>query len=475
MKRIGILLEAVIILFETCLTSTPSCSIYNPFRIQPDDNNYQIGATFSLHDEDCVKLHVETAQDIVAAQWALTHWNQNVKTNNLKTSLYAGDTCSKPKEAISQTIKFLDSLGFYEPDECNTGNQNFRKLLGLFLPKDPASAKAVASILQATPLPLLAYNYAVADELTQMNIPNFITTAPTLTVFIDAFIRFMKNLNSNLVAIVRRAEDESRINRLLSRLRQKKIFISELIDPEAPNFEQVIRDSDSQIIFALLSKNEITKLVTGNNFGIDKTWVVVEMDTDEQLSERKLSEFMVDSDVQIIYLRQQQRDLPQFKNYFLRLLKNNYQSYSLLSSFMQQMCNCTISNGNNDNECSKIDVQTLALNYKQTSTIESVIRAVYAFTAVAARLEKKPIALALCAKPSSKCTELIMTELESLTYEFDVNDPAELVGTNLHFYWESNTTLISNGIVIEGIEMIGDEQLGLVEVKVIIMPLNKLF
>uniref|UniRef100_A0A1I7VVM8 ANF_receptor domain-containing protein n=1 Tax=Loa loa TaxID=7209 RepID=A0A1I7VVM8_LOALO len=437
MKRIGILLEAVIILFETCLTSTPSCSIYNPFRIQPDDNNYQIGATFSLHDEDCVKLHVETAQDIVAAQWALTHWNQNVKTNNLKTSLYAGDTCSKPKEAISQTIKFLDSLGFYEPDECNTGNQNFRKLLGLFLPKDPASAKAVASILQATPLPLLAYNYAVADELTQMNIPNFITTAPTLTVFIDAFIRFMKNLNSNLVAIVRRAEDESRINRLLSRLRQKKIFISELIDPEAPNFEQVIRDSDSQIIFALLSKNEITKLVTGNNFGIDKTWVVVEMDTDEQLSERKLSEFMVDSDV--------------------------------------QMCNCTISNGNNDNECSKIDVQTLALNYKQTSTIESVIRAVYAFTAVAARLEKKPIALALCAKPSSKCTELIMTELESLTYEFDVNDPAELVGTNLHFYWESNTTLISNGIVIEGIEMIGDEQLGLVEVKVIIMPLNKLF
>ncbi|VDO34721.1 unnamed protein product [Onchocerca flexuosa] len=58
-----------------------------------------------------------------------------------------------------------------------------------------------------------------------------------------------------------------------------------------------------------------------------------------------------------------------------------------------------------------------------------------------------------------------MTELESLIYEFDVNDPAELVGTNLHFYWESNTTLMSNGIVIEGIEMIDNEQLGPLEVK----------
>lgn len=71
------------------------------------------------------------------------------------------------------------------------------------------------------------------------------------------------------------------------------------------------------------------------------------------------------------------------------------------------------------------------------------------------------------AKPSPKCTELVMTELESLIYEFDANDPAELFGINLHFYWESDTTLMSNGIVIEGIEMINNEQLGLMEVKVI--------
>lgn len=34
-----------------------------------------------------MKLRAEAVQDIVAVQWALTHWNQNFKTNNLKTSL----------------------------------------------------------------------------------------------------------------------------------------------------------------------------------------------------------------------------------------------------------------------------------------------------------------------------------------------------------------------------------------------------
>ncbi|VDK63033.1 unnamed protein product [Onchocerca ochengi] len=466
MERICKLLEvATIILFNNCLASTPLCAVYHPFRLQPDNNNYQIGAALPLHDEDCVKLHVEAVQDIIAVQWALTHWNQNSKTNNLKTGFYAGDTCSKPKEAISQTLKFLDSFGFYEPDECK-GNQNFRKLLGFFLPKDAASTKAVASILQTTPLPLLAYSYASADELTRMNITNFATTAPTLTVFIDAFARLMENLNSNLVAIVIKTDDEDLTIRLVNRLRQKNIFISELIHSEISNFEQILRNSDSQIIFALLSKKEIIKLLAGKNFGTDKIWVVAELDTDEQQSEIEPPEFVLDSNIQIIYLRQQQRDLLQFKNYFLRLLKNNYQSYSLLASLMQQICNCTISNGKNDNDCSKIDIQKMALSYKQTSTAESVIRAVYAFTAVAARLEKNPMASALCVKPSSKCTQLIMTELESLIYEFDANDPAELVGTNLHFYWESNTTLMSNGIVIEGIEMIYNEQLGPMKVKI---------
>ncbi|VDN01650.1 unnamed protein product [Thelazia callipaeda] len=467
MQIIDLFFQAVLlILFNKCHGLNPLCNIYDPFRIQPDDNKYQIGATFPLHEKDCLKLRVETVQDIVAVQWALTHWNQNSKTSQMKTGLYAGDTCSKPKEAISQTLKFLDSLNFYEPDECNTRNQNVRNLLGLILPKDALSAKSVASIFQTTPLPLLTYSYKAADVLAQMKFPYFATTAPTLDVFIDAFIRLMKNMNSNLVAIVSRNEDEILVNYIVEKLRQKNIFVSELINPKIAHFDQIIQESDSQIIFTPLSRSEIAKLLSGTSTGSDKTWVIIELDANEQRSGEESSQSSINSDTQIIYLRQQQRDLPHFKNYFLRVLKNNYQSYSLLNSLMQQMYNCTVGGENKDNDCSKVDLQTMALTYKQASTVESVIRAVYAFTAVAIKLEANPKISGKCKKPSVECTKLIMEEIGSLIYEFDSNDPAELIGTNLHFYLESNTTLISNGIVIEGIEVINDEKMNPREVKI---------
>ncbi|KIH63818.1 hypothetical protein ANCDUO_05881 [Ancylostoma duodenale] len=48
------------------------------------DLNFQIGGAFPLHDQDCKKLLPETVQDIVAIQWALTHWNQNPANYNAK-------------------------------------------------------------------------------------------------------------------------------------------------------------------------------------------------------------------------------------------------------------------------------------------------------------------------------------------------------------------------------------------------------
>lgn len=48
--------------------------------------------------------------------------------------LYAGDTCSRPKEAISQSLRFLDSVGYHEPDECVNPaiSRQTPKLIGKF-------------------------------------------------------------------------------------------------------------------------------------------------------------------------------------------------------------------------------------------------------------------------------------------------------------------------------------------------------
>uniref|UniRef100_A0A914NXR1 Uncharacterized protein n=1 Tax=Meloidogyne incognita TaxID=6306 RepID=A0A914NXR1_MELIC len=54
---------------------------------------------------------------VVAIQWAMAYWNEqtNKKRNVTKLpriGLFAGDSCSRPKEAISQSLRFLMLLGF---------------------------------------------------------------------------------------------------------------------------------------------------------------------------------------------------------------------------------------------------------------------------------------------------------------------------------------------------------------------------
>ncbi|VDM64682.1 unnamed protein product [Angiostrongylus costaricensis] len=119
------------------------CSVYDPFKVQPDNNKFVIGGAFPLHDVDCKNVLPDTVQEIVAIQWALTHWNQNPVNNHAKLGFFAGDTCSRSQEAMSQSLRFLDTVGYHEPQECRTNNSG-TKLLDLL--------SAVSIVLQVTAL-----------------------------------------------------------------------------------------------------------------------------------------------------------------------------------------------------------------------------------------------------------------------------------------------------------------------------------
>ena len=142
-------LFAVLVLLapSSTVNGQSSCSVFDPFKVLPDNNKvpyplsilnkevfqFQIGGAFPLHEEDCSRLRPDTVQEVVAIQWALTHWNQNPANFNAKLGLYAGDTCSRPREALSQSLRFLDSVGFHEPEECRNPTPAPRLLGGLSL------------------------------------------------------------------------------------------------------------------------------------------------------------------------------------------------------------------------------------------------------------------------------------------------------------------------------------------------------
>ena len=111
------------------------------------------------------------------------------------------------------------------------------------------------------------------------------------------------------------------------------------------------------------------------------------------------------------------KDLPQFRDYFLRVLKNNYDSYQLLTAYVQQVYNCS------GTDCG-LDSNLMLREYSQAKTTEAAIRMTYAYAAVGARISESAEKERVCVHPSSECTQLIINEFLDLDFEFGANDPA---------------------------------------------------
>lgn len=82
-----------------------------------------------MHKEDCQTLSLGSIHEIVSVRWALNYWNQKINNSNSKLGFFAGDSCSRPKEAILQTLRFLDYVGYHEPMECVNQTKNHERKL----------------------------------------------------------------------------------------------------------------------------------------------------------------------------------------------------------------------------------------------------------------------------------------------------------------------------------------------------------
>ncbi|KAK0397948.1 hypothetical protein QR680_002353 [Steinernema hermaphroditum] len=438
------------------------CSVYDPFKVLPDNNKYQIGGAFPLHDTNCIWLLPDTVQDIVAIQWALTHWNQNPDNAQAKMGLYAGDTCSRPKEAISQSLRFLDSVGYHEPDECVQNKRyNGSQLISLIAPKDRPSSESLGTMLRTTTLPVAAYSEPSVRTLVDLNVANIISTTPTLGVFVEAFLKLMGSFRSNLVSIVDTGEDPATLRRIIDQLKTNDIFVAEVIPFDHPLLVRLIAESDSNVVLSLLSKDQLFETFAQKELlTLNKLWVAIPLDGEGLSAEDQTKILSSGSRMQVISLQTKTRNLNQFKEYFIRVLKNNFQSYSLLTSYVQQVFNCSLVGTNGFSDCASLDKEHMVSLYTQSKTVDNVVRLTYALAVVGAKLEADKELRDICERPTQNCTDAIIAQLETLDYTFGPNDPAEFIGEKIQFYRSVDNVLISSGIVIEGIELVNDEQMG---------------
>uniref|UniRef100_A0A183CHZ5 G_PROTEIN_RECEP_F3_4 domain-containing protein n=1 Tax=Globodera pallida TaxID=36090 RepID=A0A183CHZ5_GLOPA len=248
------------------------CDVFDPFKVLPaETGHFQIGGAFSLHGQDCLKLIPSSVQDVVAIQWALAHWNEQGPSNKKekhsepnqfarpKLGLFAGDSCSRPKEAISQTLRFVDSVGYHEPSGCIPNGEEAKrisespKLIGVIMPKDRESAESVAQVLRPSSVPIAAFSAASAQVLADANVRRFITTAPLFNDYAKTLIELLKMLGSDLISIVDYGEGYAYTPMLQEQLRVEGISTAEVVAIDHPMLPAILSASDSKIIVSLAS------------------------------------------------------------------------------------------------------------------------------------------------------------------------------------------------------------------------------
>uniref|UniRef100_A0A914KLL8 Receptor ligand binding region domain-containing protein n=1 Tax=Meloidogyne incognita TaxID=6306 RepID=A0A914KLL8_MELIC len=181
-----------------------------------------------------LKWEPSSVQDVVAIQWAMAYWNEQTNkmrnvTKRPRVGLFAGDSCSRPKEAISQSLRFL-------------------MLLAVLSPKDSESANSVAQALKPYNLPIAAFSSSSAQALFDQGVTGFISTA-FLFDYVQTLVERLKLIgNSNLVSIVDNNEDSSITDKFIEIIRQLNISISEIISVDHPNIINILNHSDAQII-----------------------------------------------------------------------------------------------------------------------------------------------------------------------------------------------------------------------------------
>uniref|UniRef100_A0A0N4Z076 G_PROTEIN_RECEP_F3_4 domain-containing protein n=1 Tax=Parastrongyloides trichosuri TaxID=131310 RepID=A0A0N4Z076_PARTI len=436
------------------------CSVYDPFRILPEDNKYQIGGAFPLHEDDCLTLRPDTVQDIVAIQWALSHWNQNPFNSECKIGLYAGDSCSRDKETISQSLRFLDSVGYHEPKECENVNDNStQKLIFLFSPKDSNASIALGNVLKTTILPVGTYSTASLNSLINNGIKNIISTAPPVSTFVEMVIKIMTSINSNLVTLVDNNDPETS-EKVTRQLKNNGIYVDEVISYNDPFLKKILKDSDSKIILSLLPKGALISSMHDREIvSLNKLWIAVPLDS-EQLDVNDFPLYDNTSNLQLLTLQKRANKYDNFKSYFLKVVKNNYESYALLVSYLQQIHKCVLENKDTmstkkslnqvPTKCSSLTIENMATSYKAADTLENVIFLTYAVSALAKSIEQKESLKFLCKKSSLECSNALIKELKTLRYDFGINDPIEFTGLSLSFYsspYENGVILVSKQII----------------------------
>uniref|UniRef100_A0A1I7S5C9 G_PROTEIN_RECEP_F3_4 domain-containing protein n=1 Tax=Bursaphelenchus xylophilus TaxID=6326 RepID=A0A1I7S5C9_BURXY len=346
-------------------------------------------------------------------------------------SLYVGDSCRRTKESLLQTLRFLDSVDYYDPDEC-VKTKNPGKMLGVVLPKERELAVSTSRVLESSKLLAGAFSVESAEAVKGSEIAT-IVTSPMLEDYVMALTELMDQLESDLLVFVTCQVQDDRVKEISRLLAQNQIHISEIIHTEHLFFNEVMNATDAKIMLYLpCQKMDSPKLQYLN--AKPKTIITLALD-----DHSRTFPFVV-KDAKEIIIRQARTEIPHFRDYFLRLLVNNHESYALAASYIHQLLNCSAEK----KDCPEVTTEILGTRFDQGPQVDAVVRLAYAFSVAGRFIESDEKLKAKCAENTEACSFGVLERLTSVRFVKEERGPLELAGEEMGFF-------VKNGHIVQSI------------------------
>ncbi|KAI6227317.1 G-PROTEIN-RECEP-F3-4 domain-containing protein [Aphelenchoides fujianensis] len=440
------------------------CAVFDAFKVLPENSTNFVGGAFALHAEDCTELLPSSVQEIVALQWVLSHWNvaQKATTSQIGRQK-AQRTSSNPCFRVVRGRQLLETKGVGPPiaslssilststsrKECTKKPRN-GSVVGLLAPKDRPSATALAGLLQSTNILVGAYTASSAEALLESATSRVLVTVPLIDDYVSAFSAFMTAMESDLLLVVTCDQKSPRLDAVLSLLKEQELHVSEVIHLQHELLVDVLSGTDSRILLYLPceSEKEQHSISAAELPHGPKLIVTIGIQNADAHFPLRIS------GSQEIIIRQTHTDLPRFKPYLLRILTNNYDTYALASSYIQQLMNCSFVK----KTCPPVNMKSLSEAYVQGENVDGIVRLAYAFAVAGRFVDVDPRLKENCATASRECLDGIFTQLTSMRFVHEKRGPLELANEELGFFPKSSSVVQSIGLRLEAV-MGGSEEI----------------
>ncbi|XP_066995173.2 metabotropic glutamate receptor 5 [Anabrus simplex] len=398
----------------------------------------------STFKTQCGPLNTAAVQHVLAARWAAAIINNQSMAQGVQIEIELYDTCGTRDVAMRDVFLAVKNA---------VDVRRKMPLLGLIGLGSPDVVGETVTTLHAFNIPLILASPRLAEMVTQEG--NILTTAPDMSSVVKPMLAVSKRLGAGTVSLISSCPHS--IKKFEDTVAELGLYTGRILEISKDSkivgekVKRFLEESDNNETVALVLESEeisaVSQYLRGSQFK-HTTLIVGTIGLNKNFLKLWKNLFAGG-----FLIEPHTPELPDFRNYFLEVLKNGLKTDDeLIHQYIAEIYNCKWKDMNSSltNDCRNIHENELSTRLQIDPEVTFVVKAVSAFSAAMLLVQVEHchgLNMSDCLPNANiNLQQEILNVLSQLSFASHHKAPFELQGTSLHVTHEGQ--LVSNKYAI---------------------------